>query len=227
MRAQIDRRIVLINPPRQLQTAKEVAHAAYIIARPGQCLKPQAIRLPFKITAESQLRLNRTRLGRGNRSTGHLRIRTGSEHADGHCSHHRDRALLLPDNLTRKVVLCDMRDLVRKNSGQLGLRLGGEQRPTVHADESTEHRKRVDGVISDKKEVAIGSRTGTSCDQTTAQSIQIVGDLGVVNVAWLSQADLVENPLADFPFELRRELGTRRLAEVWKVIGQDWRRTAK
>jgi hypothetical protein len=135
-------------------------------------------------------------------------------------SHHGDRALLLPDNLTRQVVLCDMRDLVRKHAGQFGLRLGGEQGSGVHADETTEHRKRVDGVVADKKELAIGSGIRTGGHQTTAKPIEVVGDFGVVNVARLAQADLVENPLADFPFELRRELGTRRLTEVWKFIRQ-------
>ncbi|KFB70043.1 MAG: hypothetical protein CAPSK01_000442 [Candidatus Accumulibacter vicinus] len=155
MRAHVDRCVVLIYPPGLLQATKEVAHAAHVVTRLGHHLKTQAISFSFIITTVGQLRLNRAGLCRRNRSTGDLRVGTGSQYADGHRNHAGDRILFLAGNLPGQVILHHMRDFMCKYASQFRLRLRRQQGTGVHADETAEHRKRIDRVIANKEELTI------------------------------------------------------------------------
>ncbi|TLD45853.1 MAG: hypothetical protein FAZ92_01886 [Accumulibacter sp.] len=223
MRSHIDWGTVLIDPARLLQAAKEIGHAAHIEAGLAESLKTYAIGFTFEIAAVGQLCLNRPGLCRCNGRGCHLRVRSGGENSDGHRDHGGDRALLFAHDLSCQVCLQHVRDLVCQDGCQFGLRLSCQQCPRVHADETTEHGKGIDCVVADKKEVAVGSRVRTGSHQPATEVVEVIRQLGIVDVAWLAQTDLVQNPLADLAFELWRQFGTGGFAQVWQFVHRQGR----
>ena len=68
---------------------------------------------------------------------------------------------------------------------------------------------------------------GYARELTAAEAIEIVVDFRIVDVSRLMQTDVVHDALSDPAFELRREIGPRRLAEIGQIVGQRQASAAK
>lgn len=66
-----------------------------------------------------------------------------------HRHHGGDAELLGLVELTGNVALCDVRDFVRQDAGQLRLALRRKDQAAMHADEAARHRKGVDARVVD------------------------------------------------------------------------------
>jgi len=65
----------------------------------------------------------------------------------------------------------------------------------------------------------VAGRIVTGVHQPSAKLRQIVIDIGIIDVAWFAQSNLVHDAIADPALHLRRQLSTRRFAEVGQIVG--------
>ena len=129
---------------RLLHAAEKVGDAAYVEPRLVENLIADAVCLPLEIAGIGELRLDSPRLCADHRPGRHRRIRACGENSSRHDDQHRHRILFFLGDLTRHVVLRDMRDFVGDDGGQLGLRLRRQDRPRIDADIAAKHGERVD-----------------------------------------------------------------------------------
>jgi hypothetical protein len=92
----------------------------------------------------------------------------------------------------------------------------------VHADVAARQGKGVEGGVAQGEELEVAARLGGGRGQAGAQRIQIGGDLDIVDVGRLAQADVAHDRLADAPLHLRRQVG----AEASPRSGRPSARTA-
>ncbi|HRD90391.1 MAG TPA: hypothetical protein PK752_19370 [Accumulibacter sp.] len=113
-----------------------------------------------------------------------------------------------------------------EHTGQFGFRLRRQQRAGIHPDEAAEHRKGIDRVVANHEELETARGVRTGGNQPTAEEIDVVGNVRIVKVAGLVEADIIEDPLADLVLKLRGEVDARGVSEVRQFVGQQRPRTA-
>ena len=64
----------------------------------------------------------------------------------------------------------------------------------------------------------ITDRIGAGLNETATQAIQVIVDLRIIDIAGLTQPNLIHDALAHLPLQLGRQLGTRGLTQVWEII---------
>ena len=147
-----------------------------------QKLQADAVRLLLVSAGEVELLLYRARLHADNSGFRRLRVGACGEYGDGDGCHGDQAIALLPSYHARYMALGDVRNLVAQHRGQFRFALCGEQQPCVYADIAARHGKGVDGVIVDREELEIQRRFRAVLDQPGAQLIEVIVDLGIVQV---------------------------------------------
>ena len=113
------------------------------------------------------------------------------------------------DERARHVMLRDVRDLVREHARELGLGLREQDESRVDADEAAGQRERVDLRVGNAEELEVLLDVRRRGDQPVPELVQVVVDLGVVDVA-AARAKLPDDRLAELAFLRGRKIGLRR-----------------
>jgi hypothetical protein len=91
----------------------------------------------------------------------------------------------------------------------------------MHADVAARQGKGIQGGIAQGEELEILARLGSGRGQAGAERIQIGGNLDIVDVGRLAQADVAHDRLADAPLHLRRQIGPRSFAQIGQAFGKN------
>ena len=216
---QINRRIVLVEPPGLLQPLEKIAHGAHVEPGLGQRLKTDPVGFTLEIAGVRELCLNHRRLRRGDGRRRHRGIGPCCQNADGQGDQRRQGILLFLGDLPRQMVLRDVGDFVRNDAGKLRFRLRHHDRAGIDADKAAEHGKGIDRIVADGKKIEIAGRIGARLDQTPPQLGEVIVDFRIIDVARFTLANFLHDRLTDATFELRRKIGPRRLAQIGQIIG--------
>jgi hypothetical protein len=118
-----------------------------------------------------------------------------------------------------KVALGDVRDFMGEHAGEFGLALRAEQQARMHADESARQCECVDGIVGDSEKFERAGRIWTVADQAVANAVQIVGNVGIVDVGRVG-ANLAHDPLAEFSFLGGGQRALGNIAQVGQFVGE-------
>ena len=217
VRAQIRRRVAVLEARALLQAAHERGGAARIEAGCHQSLEADAVGLVFVFAGEVELLLHGQRLRArdgGLHAVGAARAsRARGQHGEGEPrERHQHGALLIVDH-PRHVPLRDVRHLVGEHARELGLVLREEDETGVDTDVAAREGEGVDGVVGNREELEVLLGIAGGHDQAKSELVQVVVDLRVLQVPPLG-ADLAHHGLADLALLGRREGGLGRVPEV-------------
>ena len=104
------------------------------------------------------------------------------EHRERERGERHQQVVLLALQHARDVALRDVRDLVREHARELGLVLREQDEAGVDADVAARQRERVDRVVGHREELEVLARVARCGDEPAAELVQVVVDLGIVEV---------------------------------------------
>ncbi len=187
-----------------MQAFEEGRHGARVEAGFLQGRKSNAVCFLFMRAGEFKLPLDGTRLHPDD--GGLRRFRVAARSQDGHRDggHGGYRVELLPSHHARQVMLRDVGDFMCQHRGQFRFALRGKDKPAVHPNKAAGQCEGVDAVVVEDKKFKRLPRLVAVGDQLIAELIEVVADLGIVQIA-LVGANFEHALLAYLSFLLRRQ----------------------
>ena len=219
--AQVSRHAAFDEPHRRLQALHEGCHRGVVEARRIEPLEAEPVRLVLVLAGEVDLcwivsacvaaiaPTAASPLDAPPLREARIATRESSER-------HQHR-ILLRGECARDVVLRHVGDFVRQHARELRFRLREQDQAGVDADEAAGQRERIDLRIGHREELEVLLDVGRSRDQPVPELVQVVVDLGIVDIA-AARAELAHDRLAELPLLRRREIGLRDVAQVGQVL---------